>query len=139
MLTTAIWDVDWLAVGLATLACYVLGALWFTPLFGRTWDSAIGVERRPGHRFATSYYVVPLVSAFLVSTTTAVLLEALGTEGLGDAVALGLVLGVGVAAPVTLTNALTPHTPRPFLFAAVTGSYHVVAVVLAAAVLLGAS
>ena len=35
----AITRLDWLPIALATIAVFVLGALWFTPLFGRAWDA----------------------------------------------------------------------------------------------------
>ncbi len=42
---------------------------------------------------------------------------------------LGLLVGGGYAASVSLTNAVTPNTPRPLLLSAVTASYHVVGTV----------
>lgn len=39
----ALAHLNWFAVGLAGLAYYLLGAAWFTPLFGRAWDRS----RRP--------------------------------------------------------------------------------------------
>ena len=66
-------DLSWLAIGIATLAYYLLGALWFTPLFGAAWDTAIGHTRVRGERFSAAYYVVPLVSSLLVTVAMAVL------------------------------------------------------------------
>lgn len=125
---------NWLAVLLATLAYYLLGALWFTPLFGKAWDTAVGVPRARGDRFPPLYYIAPLIGSLVVSLATAVLVSALDLRRLSDALVLGLVLGLGHAA-VSLTNAVTPNTPRPLLFAAVTGGYHVAATIAAAAVI----
>lgn len=116
----------WLGIALATLAYYVLGAVWFTPLFGRAWDSALGHRRDPNSGFPPMYYVVPLVSCLVVTTATALLANALVLDRIGDALVLGSVVGFGYAASVSLTNAITPTTPRPWLFAAVTGGYHLV-------------
>jgi hypothetical protein len=131
----ALTSVNWLAVTLATLAYFVLGALWFTPLFGRAWDRSLGIERKRGERYPPIYYVVPLVSSLLVSIATAVLVVAAGVEDLADATVLGLVVGIGYSAAVTFTNAVTPTTPHPLAFAAITGSYHVVGAVIAAIVI----
>lgn len=128
-------DVNWLAVLLAALAYYLLGALWFTPLFGRAWDRAVGFTRPRGHRFGPLYYVAPLLGCAAATVATAILLAALDAEQLGDGVALGLLVGVGYAAAVSLTNAVTPTTPRPLLLAAVAGGYHVVGLVLVAVLL----
>jgi hypothetical protein len=131
----ALTQLDWLAVALASLAYYLLGALWFTPLFGKTWDRSIGYDRAPGSRFGVAYYIVPLVSALLVSLAIAILLAALAPVGLGESLLVGVVVGLGVAAAVSMNNGLTPHTPHPFLFGAVTGSYHLVGIVIVAAII----
>jgi len=38
-----------------------------------------------------------------------------------------------VAAAISVNNGLTPHTPRPFLFGAVTGGYRLVGIVMVSA------
>lgn len=127
-------DLNWLAVIVSTLAYYALGALWFTPLFGSAWDRSIGFERPRGHRFPPIYYVTPLISSFVVTVATAVLVDALDIERVSDAVLLGLVVGIGYAAAISFNNAVTPHTPRPLLLGAVTGSYHLVGIVIVSAI-----
>ncbi|KQR11889.1 DUF1761 domain-containing protein [Cellulomonas sp. Leaf334] len=126
-MTTTLADLSWLAIGIATLVYYLLGALWFTPLFGTAWDTAIGRTR--GDRFSASYYVVPLVSSLLVTVAMSLLVGATRTDNLADALVLGLVVGIGVALAVSVNNALTPHTPHPFRLGFITGGYHVVGIV----------
>jgi len=131
----AFGQINWLAVAAATLAYYLLGALWFTPLLGASWDRAVGFERPKGHRFPPIYYVVPLVSSLLVSSATAILVAALDLVDLTDALILALVVGLGYAAAVSVNNVLTPTTPRPVLLGAVTGSYHVVGILVVTTIL----
>ena len=38
----------------------------------------------------------------------------------------------GVALPISVNNALTPHTPHPFRLGIITGGYHVVGIVMVA-------
>ncbi|WP_147916655.1 DUF1761 domain-containing protein [Ruania zhangjianzhongii] len=125
---------NWLSLALAALAYYLLGAAWFTPLFGTTWDRAIGHVRSRGSRFSLGYYLVPLISAALVSVALGVVIAAVAPDGLGEAILIGLVIGIAVAA-VSVNNALTPHTPHPYLFGAVTGGYHLVGIVIASAII----
>ena len=133
--------VNWWAAALGALAYFVLGALWFSPLFGRVWDRAVGHERRQGERFPTSYYVVPLVSSIAIAAATAWLAEAVGLLGrprlLPDGRALfTIALGVGVAAAVSVTNAMTPNMRHPFVYGAVTGGYHFVGIGIVTAIML---
>lgn len=80
---------SWFGIGIAVIAYYLLGALWFTPLFGKAWDSAVGVERSTDNRFPAAYYVVPLLSAVVVTVATAVLIERLDLEELSQAAGWG--------------------------------------------------
>ena len=128
---TDVAHINWLGVAVGALAYYMLGALWFTPLFGKAWDRSIGHDRPKAERFGVAYYVVPLVSAVLVSVMLGIVLAASKPGGLADAMLIGLMVGVAAAA-VSINNALTPHTPRPYLFGAVTGGYHLVGITVAA-------
>ena len=126
--------INWIAVVLGVLAYFALGALWFTPLFGRTWDRAIGHERVKGERFPPLYYVMPLVSSFLIAIATAWLMAAIGIDTVPEALLFALVVGLGYAAAISFTNAVTPNTPRPLLYGAVTGGYHVVGIAVVAVI-----
>lgn len=129
----------WLGVLGTTVVLYLLGAAWFTPLFGRAWDRGVGTPRVRGARFGPAYYVVPLIGSAGVAYVLAVLAAAADVTEVVDAAVLGAVVGAGVGLTVSLTNALTPRTARPLLYGFVTGSYHAVCGVVAAlvAVLVG--
>lgn len=131
----AFGQVNWFAVAAATLAYYFLGALWFTPLFGAAWDHAVGFERPKDYRFPPIYYVIPLITSLLVSSATGVLVAALDVVAPIEALVLALVLAFGYAAAVSVTDAVTPSTPRPLLLGAVTGGYHVVGIFVVTAIL----
>lgn len=124
----------WLGVLAATALTYLLGAVWFTPLFGRAWDRGVGARREPGDRFGPAYYVVPLVGAAGSAYALAVLVTAAELAGVGEAVVLGAVVGLGVGLTVSFTNALTPRMARPLLYGLVTGSFHAASAVVAAVV-----
>lgn len=131
----ALVEFDWLCAATAAIVYYVLGGLWFTPLFGRAWDRSIGHDRSTDDgRFPASYYVVPLVGAVISTGVVACLVAVIDPGGVAASMAVGAGVGVAVAAAST-TNALTPHTPKPYQFAAVTGGYHLVACTLAGLVI----
>lgn len=128
-------EIKWWSVVLAGLAYYVLGAPWFTALFGRAYDAATGVTRSRNQRWPAVYYVGPLVGCLIVAAATAVLVHALDIREMSDAATLGLIVGAGYSASVSFTNAITPNMKKPLLFGAVTGTYHVVGSVIAAIIL----
>lgn len=126
---------DVLAVTTAGLAYFALGGLWFTPLFGRQWDAAVGFERPPKWRPAAIYYVGPLLGCLLAAGATAHLADIMRLHGFGDHLQLGAVAGIGYGATITAVNAISPNMPRPGLYAAVVGSYHAVGLTLCASIL----
>ena len=118
----------------AGTAYFVLGGLWFTPLLGKQWDLAVGFQRPARWRPGLPYYMVPLAGCLAVALTLGYLLERTAADSLREALMLGLVVGAGVSFSITSVNALAPNMPRPALYAAVTGSYHVLGAMLCAAV-----
>lgn len=131
-MTQAFSAIPWLGVAAGALAYFALGAAWFTPLFGRAWDRAVGFDRAAGARFSAAYYVMPLVGSVLPALAIGVLVGGLGLTAIGDAVLLGLVVGLGVAAAVSFTNAVLPPIPHPLVLGAVTAGYHVAGSVIVA-------
>lgn len=128
-------ELNWLAIVLATLAYFILGAIWFTPLFGKAYDAALESKRTKDQKWPPIYYVGPFVSALITTIATSILLYALHVGQMSDALLLGLIVGVGYAMSISFNNAINPKTPRPLLYGAVTGSYHVVGIVIVAAIL----
>lgn len=127
---------NWVAVLLATVAYFMFGIPWFSPMgFQAAWDRAIGFERPTGWKPSPPYYLVPFLGCLVMSLTTAVLLHGTDARSFADAIVLGLVVGVGYAAATTAVVSLTPTTPRPAVLAAVVGGYHVVGIVIAAVVI----
>ncbi len=124
-------EVTWWAVGIAALAYFALGAAWFTPLFGAAWDRSIGLDRSASKgRFPTPYYILPMVGAVVTAVAIAVVIALIPATGPLIGTGIGAIVGLAIAA-ATLTNALTPHTPKPYLFATITGGYHLVGCTIA--------
>ena len=118
----------------AGAAYFALGGLWFTPLFGKSWDRAVGFQRPARWRPPLSYYAVPWAGCLAVAAALDYLQGQVAARAMGDVLTLGLVVGAGISLAITSVNALAPNMPRPALYAAVTGSYHLVGAVLCAAI-----
>lgn len=121
----------------AGLAYFALGGLWFTPFFGKQWDEAVGFLRPARWRPPLHYYLVPLAGCMAVALALGHLMGRTAVSSLPEALGLGLVVGAGFSFAITSVNALAPNMPRPALYAAVTGGYHVLGAVLCAAVHFG--
>lgn len=124
-----------LPVLVAGVTYFALGGLWFTPLFGKQWDKAVGFVRPPRWRPSAIYYVGPLLGCLAASLATSILTQRLQAATLQNYLLVGLTVGLGYGAAITSVNAIAPNMPRPGLYAAVVGSYHMVGLLLTAAVL----
>jgi hypothetical protein len=137
MSLTVLGNLNWLAVIVATLAYFALGALWYAEFaFGRAWQRSAGWDLNPPENAGAGIYAVPLVTCFVATLATAMVAAASGTDNIMEGILLGLVVGVGVTLPVIFVAGTFDMTkPAPTTFAAISAGYHVVGLALAGAIL----
>ena len=133
-------ELNWLAVIVAALAYFVLGAIWYAPpVMGRTWMAAGGMEmpaddQRPG----PGIYVVPLAGSLLTAVALGMLAEATGTDTFTEGLVLGIVCAVGFALAIALVTAtFESNKPKPMVWGAINAGYHALGII-AAALIIGA-
>lgn len=127
-------NTNWVAVIGATLAYFILGAVWFTPLFGKLYDKGTGVARSSKQKWPAIYYYGPFLSSLIVTICLALLINALDVQSIVDGIILGIIVGLALGS-ISVSNAIAPNMPRPLLYGFVVGSYHlagsgIVAVIL---------
>jgi uncharacterized membrane protein len=128
-------DLNWLGVIVAALVYFGLGGIWYMPpVFGNAWMRAAGLNLE-GEQPSPSIYLVPLISAVVTAVGLAMIARAMGTDGLGEGLSLGLVAGLAFPVSLVLTTAtFEVNKPNPTMWFAITAGYHFVATVLAAIV-----
>ena len=128
-------DLNWLAVLVAALAYFAIGALWYAPpLFGKAWMAAGGMATpEAGSRPSPAIYLTPLVGSVLSSVALAMLAEATGSDTLQRGIVLGLVVAIGFAVSITFVTAqFESEKPKPMVWGAITAGYHAVGILVAA-------
>lgn len=127
-------DLNWLAVIVAAVAYFALGALWYAPpVFGNTWMRSIGWEPSEEERPNIGFYLFPLIANVVMAIAIGMLAKATGTDTFGEGVVLAIVVAIGVGAMLMLiTAAFDPKAPRKWTWFGVTGGYHVVGLALTA-------
>ena len=103
-LLTQIGIVNWWAIFTATALAFVLGGLWYGPLFGAAWLDAIGKTEADLEPSATPF-VVSFFAALLTAVVLALLLVPLQVDGWLDGALLGLFVGVGFIATAMASDA----------------------------------
>ena len=88
-------DVHWLAVLLATLSSFAVGALWYSPsVFGTRWARYAGINMDEGDKDnLVAIMGVTFVAAAVTALTLALLMPPLGASGVAGGALLGAVLG----------------------------------------------
>lgn len=129
-------DLNWLAVVVAGVAYFALGAIWYMPaMFGRAWMRAGGIQME-GQRQSSAMYVAPLVTCLIAAVATGMLALATATNTYGEGVVLGLVVGVGYAVTVSAVNALfDPQKPQQGVWFVINGGYHLVGLLIASVII----
>lgn len=114
-------EVNWLAVGIAGISAFVLGGLWYGPLFGKAWmrHSGVSEEMMKAASPARIYggaLILSLLAAFVFAMF-------LGPQpGVQFATAAGFAAGLAWVAASFGINYLFEHKPLGLWL--VNGGYH---------------
>ena len=128
-------DVNWLAILVAAIAWFILGALWYGPLFGKAWMAATGIDpRAAGERPGATIYVFPLVAYLVATIALAMLSEATGSSTLGHGIILGLVVGLGFGVTLYAVETVFGERPKPGSWFLISAAYQLIGLVLASVI-----
>ena len=128
-------DISWIGILAATVACFLLGGLWFSVLFGRAYSAALGRAHDPSAKPAPLMLIGPAVWGLVTAIVTSVLMTSLKVQTVGEAVAVGVFVGLGYLAPTTVNTGINPNIPRPGLYGLVGGTYHLLTGVVIAVII----
>jgi hypothetical protein len=127
---TAFADLNWLAIFVAALAYFLLGALWYGPFFGKIWAAGMNIDPTQGGSMAAGY-AITFVGNLLLATVFARILSL--APATGDALMLAFWLWLGFVATTLTITALWDSRPRAV--AAINVGYHLAGMLVAALVL----
>jgi hypothetical protein len=102
-------ELNWLAIGLATLAGVVIGFLWFGPkTFFPVWWKLMGKspEENPGGESMGLTFGLTFVGAFIQALVLAVVIGLIGDMTWFTGLATGALMGVGFAASTSIGHKL---------------------------------
>ncbi|TCM07421.1 DUF1761 domain-containing protein [Sphingomonas sp. PP-CC-3G-468] len=115
----ALTQLDWLGIGVASVAHLLLGGVWYTLLFRDRYARVMGLDEWPA-KAPARFIVGPFLCSFVSIMTTAILLRALHISGYEDALVLGSLVGIGYIGATTANIAINPLFPHPYGYAIIT-------------------
>jgi hypothetical protein len=130
-------ELNWLAVLTAAVAWFVLGGIWYArPVMGRAWMRSLGMEPpAAGYRPSPMMFVWTFVAYLLTTIAVALLVAFTATDDVGDALVLGVVLGVGFFVAGATVAALYEQKARPWSYVFINGIFGIAAMVLVTVIL----
>ncbi|MEA5425908.1 DUF1761 domain-containing protein [Arcicella lustrica] len=122
-------NLNWMSVLLAFIIYFLLGALWFTLFFNKSYKVSLGRDKEilPNK---TIFIVGPAICSFVITLASAILIEALKVQSLGSAFEFALLIGIGYLVANTINIAINPNIPRPILYGMISGAYHLVGILI---------
>lgn len=88
-----------------------------------------------GERPSPAFYIGPLATCFLATVATGMLALATASDTFGEAIALGLVVGLGNAATVAFVGGMfDPHKPQPLVWFVIFAGYQLVGLLIVATI-----
>lgn len=105
---------------------FVFGGLYFGALAPRHYAVALGRETMPPAKPDILTILGPFICNVVMIVTTAAIMRMVGIASLTDALALGLVIGIGYLLAMCMTIAINPNFPRPFYYMMVNAPYFLV-------------
>lgn len=123
MVLSALISINWWAILACAAAGFVIGGVYFGALTPKYYASALGREYRPGTPLSLLSMLGPFVCNVVMIVTTAAILGMVGPSSVGDALALGLLIGVGYLIAMCMTIAINPNFPKPFSYTLINAPY----------------
>ncbi len=134
MLTDAFGDLNWVAVIVAGLAYFVLGAVWYTnALFGRQYRTALGVDPAVQAQPDPMLLVTNFVGWMVAAVAMGLIAVSVGADSVLDGIVLGLVVSVGLILTQLVVNAT--YEGRGTAILKVNAPYMIIGYVLMGAIL----
>ena len=98
---------NWVAIIIAAVAQFVIGWIWYGPLFGKTWMSMMGMSQQSMSREGMGKtMILTFVGSLVTAAVLSMLVGSMGAKTLNAGIAAGFWAWLGFVATVTLGGVL---------------------------------
>lgn len=127
-------NLNWISVLIAFMLYSFEGALWFTLLFSKQYKISLGRENEtlPNKPI---FIIGPAICTLVVTIVSAILMYALNISTWAQMFEFSLLTGIGYLVANTFNIAINPNIPRPILYGIISGSYHLVGILITNSIL----
>ena len=127
-------NINLIAVLVAAVSTFVVGGIWYGPLFSKQWQVAVGLsdEQVAAANMGKTFFGA-FIAQIMVAITLSVLLR--GVDGVLNGAILGAMIALGIAVAHLLTNYLFEQRTRSLLL--INAGYMVLSTALSGAIIAG--
>jgi len=129
-MTKLLTSINWFGVLLAFVPYFILGALWFTLLFKRLYMISLGKENSMPEKFRPIFIIGPAICTLIITITSAILIYSLNINSYQSTIEFAFIIGIGYLIANTLNIAINPNIPKPIMYGIISGSYHLVGIII---------
>ena len=129
-------EINYLAVLVSAAVVFVLGGLWYGPLFGKAWlatNFATEEQLKTSSESMGKVFALSIVGYLFMATALAILIWHVDPANLVDGLWLSAVAAVGLVLPHTLTSVL--YSPNKLGMFWINAAYQVTAFLVAGTIL----
>ena len=134
--TSIFSNLNWLHILVATVAYFAFGAIWYAPLFGKTWARLHKVSMDDDGDAMKGFAAIMatgFVTTFFVTTALAILVSRLQLTEVLSGIKLGAFTGLFFSAAAISITYL--YLRKPIGLHLIEGGYHVIGQMIAASIL----
>lgn len=127
-------QLNYVAVLVAGIVYFALGALWYSPLlFAKPWMAAVGLTNEDVQGGSPLIYLYPLIFYVIAAAVVALLIQALGITTIAAGIFLGALGWLGFMLPAIGSSYI--FESRSFKLFLITSGYHLLGFLLLGSIL----
>ena len=133
--TSFISEINWLAVLIASIVYFAIGAIWYAPLFGKQWVKyhKIDMDVPEAKKGVAGIMTTSFLIMFIICIGLAVMIARMDLSSAMSGLKLGLVTGICFSAAAISTTYL--YLKKPSALHMIDGLYHVIGQIAASIIL----
>ncbi|MEN7550039.1 DUF1761 domain-containing protein [Rapidithrix thailandica] len=127
-------NLNWIGIIAAFVPYFLLGALWFTLIFSKPYKISLGKENEELPQ-KPIFIIGPALCCLVITLASAILIYTLNISSYEAVIEFSLIAGIGFLVANTVNIAINPNIPQPILYGIISGSYHLVGILMVGIIL----
>lgn len=133
MFQTFLHQTNFLAIIVAAVVYFVIGAVWYSVLFGKTWMENVGRTKEQLMSGSKIVYLYTVIAEFGICFVMAFVIWILGTPNFMSAIKVGAFFSVGLTATIIAIN--NWYGQRSVKLTLIDSGYHIVGIIFASIIM----